>query len=150
MALFGGAVAPSGGVTVRKPGRPKGMRKARHAPCHLRAWREARGLSQHALAMALRRPVAATTIGRLEDGLIPWRQELVEDLAEALHITPFELLFVDPDDPAAMVVEWMRTSPYGREALAAAFSYAVEGLDERLREARAGKTSRHSVHERHD
>ena len=63
-------------------------------PTYIRAWREARGMSVERLAASIGSTNA--TVSRVERALVPYGQDLVEKIAEALDVSPSELLFTDP------------------------------------------------------
>jgi len=65
------------------------------APKHfLRAWREARGLSLE--AVAVQAETTHATLSRVERGLIPYNQHLLERLAAVYLVSTGDLLEADP------------------------------------------------------
>lgn len=106
-------------------GRPRTRTPKRPPVGFLRAWRDDRGLSQADLGNRLEPPVEPSTISRLEDGSHEWKYGRAVELAEALGITPFELLFVHPDAPGDFLRQWVATSPHGAAAIAQFFEYAA-------------------------
>lgn len=67
-------------------------------------WRVHRGLSQEQLADRLETSVAS--ISRIESGMQPYTQDVLEALAEALGTDPASLLMRNPDAPEAMWSIW--------------------------------------------
>lgn len=128
-------------------GRPKGTGTARGLgpwrTSFLLKWRTARALTQTQLGQMVDPPMVPSTISRLEDGRLPWRQDQVERLSEALRISAVELLFVDPDDPGAFLRQWLAASPYAQAAIGDLLHYTATSL---LEEA-DDRPPRHIVHE---
>ena len=71
---------------------------------YIRQWREHRGLTQEQLADRLETSVAS--ISRLESGMQPYTQDVLEALAEALNTDPASLIMRDPAHPEAMWSIW--------------------------------------------
>lgn len=85
------------------------MKRTKNPKRHLRRtfikqWRKHRGLSQERLAERLN--VSHTTIGRIERGEIPYRQELLEACADALACGVPDLIMRDPTDPEGIWSIW--------------------------------------------
>ena len=74
---------------------PKRLQKPRKLrPTYLRAWRLFRGLTQEQAAERVN--LSYTTLGKIERGLVPYSQSLLESAAEAYRCEPWELLYKDP------------------------------------------------------
>lgn len=69
-----------------------------------REWREYRGLTQEQLAGRLETSVAS--ISRIEKGMQPYTQDVLEALAEALGTDPASLIMRNPQEPEAMWSIW--------------------------------------------
>jgi transcriptional regulator with XRE-family HTH domain len=67
---------------------------ARH---FIREWRKHRGLTLERLAEEL--GITHASLSRVERGLQPYNQALLENLATALDVRPADLLIRDPSDP---------------------------------------------------
>lgn len=80
-------------------------------------WRRAKGMTQADVASRLRKPVSTTTIGRLEDGIHPYNQELLEDIADVLDVSVSDLLYIDPDDVTGSVRRLLSGSQLLREGV---------------------------------
>lgn len=80
-------------------------------PHHLREWRKSRKLSQEALANRV--GVDRTTLGKIERGILPYNQDFLERLADALSCEPAELLSVNPlaPDPPRLVWDRLLMAP---------------------------------------
>lgn len=74
------------------PPRLKKPQKLR--PTYLRAWRLFRGLTQERAAELV--GITYTTLGKIERGLVPYSQALLEAAASAYNCEPWDLLHVDP------------------------------------------------------
>lgn len=73
----------------------KPAKKARSLrPTHLRDWRLYKGLTLEQAAGRL--DIDYTTLGRIERGLVPYNQGLLEQAAEAYGCQPGDLLNVNP------------------------------------------------------
>jgi len=99
---------------MAKTKRKKASEPARttYEPCHLRAWREHKGLSQHVLSDEIGKYLAEhkiavghsySIIGRIERGLTPYNQAILQAAAHVLETSVKALLFVDPSE--AQLVE---------------------------------------------
>ncbi len=91
---------------VRKAGRPQ------YRVTHIRDWREFRDYTlkqvEHRMEKAPGEPlITAVSIGRIERGLQPYTQPILEALAEALNCSVWELLEVNPKK-LGEVVDLMR------------------------------------------
>ena len=79
--------------------------KVRYEPCKLRAWRDKRGLSQHELSdqigtylkvHGLKAGHSYSIIGRIERGIEPYNQIILQAAAHVLKTNVKSLLFIDP------------------------------------------------------
>ena len=109
------AAAPKG--DTRCVGRPKVPKAPVHDKTMLLLWRTVNGFTQAEIAAGLLHPVSPSTIGRLEDGLLPYSQELLEDIADFLGITPLELMHINPLDVAGSTKQVLASSRHLREGL---------------------------------
>ena len=88
-------------ATKRVVPRPK---KPRFQPTFLRQWREDRQMTLERAGEAV--GMSHAQLGRIERGLQPYNQELLEALAELYRTTPASLIMRDPTDPDAMWSLW--------------------------------------------
>ncbi|WP_321337935.1 helix-turn-helix transcriptional regulator [Breoghania sp.] len=77
------------------------MTQPTYKPTHLRAWRKFRGLSQAELAERMldangNRVVSNVSISRIEKGVQPYTQPVLEALAKALDTTPQAIIAYPP------------------------------------------------------
>jgi transcriptional regulator with XRE-family HTH domain len=108
-------------------GRPKTIKPPIHQKTMLLLWRTINGFSQADVASGLKKPVSTSTISRLEDGLLPYNQELLEDIAEFLNISVLELMHINPLDVAGSTRHMLAGSRHLRDGLGkvAAESFAT-------------------------
>lgn len=95
----------------------------------IRQWREYRELTQEQMAERMtewlqrhgvRDGYSYATLGRLERGLIPYSQDVLEAAADALQTTPASLIMRDPsqdDDGEAMWSLWDHAKPGERQMI---------------------------------
>lgn len=83
----------------------------------IRAWREYRNLTQDQLAERV--GISKPQLSRIENGLQPYSQDLLEALAEHLQTDPASLLMRDPDDEDAIWSLWDSAKPGVRAQIAA-------------------------------
>jgi transcriptional regulator with XRE-family HTH domain len=69
---------------------------------YLRAWRKARRLSTYEAGDAA--GTTHATISRIERGLVPYNQHLLEKLSAFYEVPVEDLISTDPDTPAGRVV----------------------------------------------
>lgn len=79
-----------------------------HRPTFIRQWRQHRGYSLDQLAERV--PMDKGNLSKIERGLLPYNQELLERMAEALMTDPASLLMRDPTDADAIWSLWDRAS----------------------------------------
>ena len=89
------------------------MPKAPPSPTYIRQWREHRGLSLERLADRL--GTTKASLSRIERGLQPYSQPMLEALAAALMCEPADLLMRDPTDPEGIWSIWDSLEPPARE-----------------------------------
>lgn len=86
---------------------PKG--EHRYHPTFIRQWREKKGLSLDALAARV--PMDKGNLSKVERGLLPYNQEMLERLSDALDTEPASLLMRDPSAPEPIWSIWDRAKP---------------------------------------
>lgn len=86
---------------------PKG--DTRYRPTFIRQWREMKGLSLDALASRV--PMDKGNLSKVERGRLPYNQEMLERLADALGTEPASLLMRDPSDPEGIWTLMDRAQP---------------------------------------
>ena len=90
--------------------------RTKYRPTFIRAWRQKRGLTLEALASRI--GTTHTTLSRIERGLQPYSQALLEAIAEALApCTPADLLMRDPTDPDGIWSVWDHAKPAERQMI---------------------------------
>jgi transcriptional regulator with XRE-family HTH domain len=89
--------------------------RKRHALTFLRRWREHRGLTLEALAERV--GTTHASLSRLERGLQPYAQDLLERIAKALQTDAASLLMRDPNDPEGIWSVWDRAKPNERRQI---------------------------------
>ncbi|TXH53902.1 MAG: XRE family transcriptional regulator [Desulfurellales bacterium] len=82
---------------------------ANHRPTFIRQWRNHRGYSLDKLAQMV--PMDKSNLSKVERGILPYNQEMLERLAEALMTDPASLLMRDPTRGSAIWTIWERASP---------------------------------------
>lgn len=96
-----------------------------HRPTFIRQWRQHRGYSLDVLAERV--PMDKGNLSKIERGLLPYNQDLLERLAEALSTDPASLLMRDPSNTAAIWSLWDRASAVEREQLVSVANALMEG-----------------------
>jgi transcriptional regulator with XRE-family HTH domain len=81
----------------------------------IRQWREHRGYSQEKLGGFL--DTSGSMISRIESGEVPYTQDVLEALAEALRTDVASLLMRDPSNPEAMWSIWDQAKPAQRDLI---------------------------------
>lgn len=103
-------------AVIGLPARYLGMAKPPlHRPTFIRQWRQKRGYSLDQLAERV--PMDKGNLSKVERGLLPYNQDLLERLAEALMTDPASLLMRDPSDSAAIWSLWDKASKIERAQL---------------------------------
>jgi transcriptional regulator with XRE-family HTH domain len=83
--------------------------KRTYKPTYIKQWREHRGLSLRRLADRLEvedengKAISYVSINRIEKGLQPYSQPILEAIAHALSVEPVDLLSVDPTKEGEVV-----------------------------------------------
>jgi transcriptional regulator with XRE-family HTH domain len=72
----------------------------------LRHWREHRGFSQDQLADAI--GISKASVSRVENGITPYTQDVVEAYARVLGCTVADLVSRPPSDPEGLWAIWDR------------------------------------------
>lgn len=75
----------------------------------IREWRQHRHLSLEQLASRV--PMDKGNLSKVERSLLPYNQEMLERLAEALQTDPASLLMRDPSAPEPIWSIWDKASP---------------------------------------
>jgi transcriptional regulator with XRE-family HTH domain len=88
-----------------------GRRKVKvvFAKTYIREWREFRGLTLERLAERVGERIGGFThasLSRIERGLQPYSQPVLEAIGEALNIDPASLLMRNPSDPEGIWTVW--------------------------------------------
>ena len=81
----------------------------------IREWREYRSLTQEVLAERI--GTTHATLSRLERGKHPYKQELLERIADALRTDVASLLMRDPSNSEALWSIWEQASPGERRMI---------------------------------
>ena len=100
-------------VAISKPAR----RRSRH---FIKEWRLHRHLTQEQLAARIE--MSAPNYGRIENGKVPYNQDFLEALAEALNCEPADLIMRNPLDtqaPWSIVEALQKASPEDRKRVEA-------------------------------
>lgn len=98
---------------VQRGALPKGQPRFRLT--FIRQWREKKGMSLDALAARV--PMDKGNLSKVERGLLPYNQEMLERLADALDTEPASLLMRDPTDPEAIWSIWDKAKPGQRRQI---------------------------------
>lgn len=80
-----------------------------HRPTNIRRWRQKSGLSLDQLAEKAK--VDKGNLSKMERGLLPYNQEVMERVAEALGVTVGDLIEREPDHAPALWTTLRRASP---------------------------------------
>lgn len=90
-------------------------KEPRYRPNFIRAWRQAKHMSLEQLAARV--PMDKGNLSKVERSLLPYNQEMLERLAEALGTEPASLLMRDPSSPTPIWSIWDRASPGQRRQI---------------------------------
>jgi transcriptional regulator with XRE-family HTH domain len=82
--------------------------KPAHRLTFIRQWRNKRGYSLDRLADMV--PMDKSNLSKVERGILPYNQEMLERLAEALMTDPASLLMRDPTSQDAIWTIWENAS----------------------------------------
>ena len=80
-------------------------------PTYIRAWRDERGYTLDDMVGRLAElgvAITGASLSRIERGLQPYSQDILEAIAASLGLEPADLLENDPRVPEAEVVDLMR------------------------------------------
>ena len=83
--------------------------RPRFRPTFIRQWRLHKHLSLDQLAERV--PMDKGNLSKIERGLLPYNQELLERIADALMTDPASLIMRDPTATDAIWTIWERASP---------------------------------------
>ncbi len=83
---------------------------------YIRSWRKHRGLTLEQLAERI--GMTHQNLGKIERGLVPYNQVLLEALAEELRCEPGDLIIRDPESPTGIWSIWEGLAPVQRKQLA--------------------------------
>ena len=100
--IFSNAAAIRAAALWDMPTTPK------HRPTYIRQWRTFRGYSLDTLAERV--PMDKGNLSKIERGLLPYNQELLERLADALMTDAASLIMRDPTQTGAIWSLWDRAS----------------------------------------
>jgi transcriptional regulator with XRE-family HTH domain len=93
------------------------MPRKQYTPTFIRQWRAHRGHTLEHLAGMV--GTTHATLSRVERGLHPYNQEMLELLADALRTDPASLIMRDPTRPEALWSLWDRAKPAERDQISA-------------------------------
>jgi transcriptional regulator with XRE-family HTH domain len=79
-----------------------------HRPTYIRQWRQHRGYSLDKLADMV--PMDKSNLSKVERGILPYNQEMLERLADALMTDAASLIMRDPTRDGAIWSIWERAS----------------------------------------
>jgi transcriptional regulator with XRE-family HTH domain len=100
-------------MAKRVLGRFRGAK--RHRRTFIREWRQSRGLTLQQLANRI--GITHASLSRIERGLQPYSQPLLEALADALQTEPASLLMRNPTDPEGIWSIWDQAKPGERRQI---------------------------------
>ena len=100
-------------MAKRAIGRYRGAK--RHRRTFIRDWRQSRGLTLEQVANRI--GITHASLSRIERGLQPYSQPLLEAIADALQTDPASLLTRDPTDPEGIWSIWDRAKPGERRQI---------------------------------
>ena len=92
-------------------------RDSPYRPTFIRQWRTHRGYSLDKLAGMV--PMDKSNLSKVERGFLPYNQEMLERLADALMTDVASLLMRDPTQEGAIWSLWNRASPGERRQIEA-------------------------------
>lgn len=114
-----GGISPVHTVYMAKRITPR-PKKAAYRKTFIREWREFRGLTLEQVVERVRASVGGFThasLSRIERGLQPYSQPILEALAEALSTEPASLLTRNPTDPEGIWSVWDQAKPGERKVI---------------------------------
>ena len=101
------------------------MERKRLRPTYLRHWRQHRAKTLVQVAEELH--LSHGQLSRIERGLQPYNQELLERLAELYRCEPVDLLIRDPSEPTSIWSIWDQAHPGERRQIASVAEALVRG-----------------------
>lgn len=100
---------------------PRFRQKQQYRPTFIRQWREKEKLTLEVLAERITTvhdiPVTHATLSRIERGISPYRQPLLEAIAAELKTDVASLLMRNPEDPEGMWSVWDQAQPGERKMI---------------------------------
>ena len=87
----------------------------RHRRTFIREWRQSRGLTLEQVANRI--GITHASLSRIERGLQPYSQPLLEAIADVLQTEPASLLMRDPTDPEGIWSIWDQAKPGERRRI---------------------------------
>lgn len=90
--------------------------KQRFHPTFIREWRKSKDMSLEQLAARI--PMDKGNLSKVERGILPYNQEMLERIADALSTDPASLLMRNPTDPDGIWSIWDRAKPGTRRQIA--------------------------------
>jgi transcriptional regulator with XRE-family HTH domain len=96
-----------------------------HRRTFIRQWREHRGYSLDRLAGMV--PMDKSNLSKVERGILPYNQEMLERLAESLMTDPASLLMRDPTNQDAIWTIWANANPGERQQIEAVARALIQG-----------------------
>lgn len=99
--------------------------KRRH---FLRAWRKHPNVGNERTLVEVAEYLGMThgNLSKIERGLVPYNEELLDALADLYGVEPVDLLIRDPSDPERMWSIWQQAKPGQRRQIAAVAEAIVE------------------------
>jgi transcriptional regulator with XRE-family HTH domain len=94
--------------------------KGQYGRHYIREWRKFRRMTLEALASRVGEKIGGFThasLSRIERGLQPYSQPILEAIADALRTDPASLMMRDPTDPDAIWSVWEQAKPGEREVI---------------------------------
>jgi len=98
-----------------QPVTPRFKGRQQYRRTYIRQWREHQGLTLELLAERI--GTTHASLSRVERGLQPYSQPLLEALAEALSVSPADLLMRNPEDPEGIWSVWEQAKPAERRMI---------------------------------
>jgi len=90
-------------------------KSTRFKPTFIREWRQNREMSLDALASRI--PMDKSNLSKVERGILPYNQPMLEQIALALQTDPASLLARDPTEPTAIWSIMARAKPAVRRQI---------------------------------
>jgi transcriptional regulator with XRE-family HTH domain len=90
--------------------------KQRFHPTFIRSWRTSKNMSLEQLAARI--PMDKGNLSKVERGILPYNQEMLERIADALGTDPASLLMRNPTDPEGIWNIWDQAKPGTKRQIA--------------------------------